>query len=276
MAIRVSSMSENVTEQLNQDLAKRRWFSIQCDNQKRSPLLRLSEAPPPQLQRRQVRGMVRQPRYVCATFHGCQIRSALLVDACAIPMCQAMGLFQNGIYQTGQENRSAVWDPPNSFNFHCPPFPSKLFPVEKLLLDHNQVFPCRILTEDRENILPDPSTIYHIPVPSLTMFPSKSDHNLVLLSPSYTPVVQQQSVTVRTVRKWSDSAMDCLQDPLETTNWSALCEPHGEDLDGLTDCVSDYNKFCTETSSQVWLPLLKVLGVEMVWLRDWPAPQGRA
>ncbi|TWW53288.1 hypothetical protein D4764_0092150 [Takifugu flavidus] len=76
----------------------------------------------------------------------------------------------------------------------------------------------------------------------------KSDHNLVLLSPSYTPVVQQQPVTVRTVRKWSDGAMDCLRDALETTNWSALCEPHGEDLDGLTDCVSDYIKFCTENS----------------------------
>ncbi|TWW66930.1 hypothetical protein D4764_20G0009620 [Takifugu flavidus] len=76
----------------------------------------------------------------------------------------------------------------------------------------------------------------------------KSDHNLVLPSPSYTPVVQQQSVTVRTVMKWSDGAMDCLRDALETTNWSALCEPHGEDLDGLAGCVSDYIKFCTENS----------------------------
>ncbi|TWW59307.1 hypothetical protein D4764_06G0008370 [Takifugu flavidus] len=76
----------------------------------------------------------------------------------------------------------------------------------------------------------------------------KSDHNLVLLSPSYTPVVKQQSVTMRTVMKWSNGAMDCLRDALETTNWSALCEPHGEDLDGLTDCVSDYIKFCTENS----------------------------
>ncbi|TWW62608.1 hypothetical protein D4764_04G0012550 [Takifugu flavidus] len=42
--------------------------------------------------------------------------------------------------------------------------------------------------------------------------------------------------------------MDRLRDALETTNWSALCEPHGEDLDGLTDCVSDYIKFCTENS----------------------------
>lgn len=54
-------------------------------SQKCSPLLRLSEAPPPQLQRRQVRRMMRRPRYVCATFHGCQIRGALVVDACAIP-----------------------------------------------------------------------------------------------------------------------------------------------------------------------------------------------
>ncbi|XP_040886592.1 uncharacterized protein LOC121176566 isoform X1 [Toxotes jaculatrix] len=76
----------------------------------------------------------------------------------------------------------------------------------------------------------------------------KSDHSLVLLSPSYTPVVQQQPVTVRTVRKWSNGAMDALRDALETTDWPALYEPHGDDLDELTDCVSEYIKFCTDNS----------------------------
>lgn len=29
--------------------------------------------------------------------------------------------------------------------------------------------------------------------------------------------------------------------------WS-LYEPHGEDINGLTDCVSEYIKFCTDNS----------------------------
>ncbi|XP_078802582.1 uncharacterized protein LOC144991990 [Oryzias latipes] len=74
----------------------------------------------------------------------------------------------------------------------------------------------------------------------------KSDHNLVLLSPSYIPVVKQKQVTVRNITKWSDGATESLQDALETTDWSVLYESHGDDLDGLTDCVSDYIKFCTE------------------------------
>ncbi|XP_078802203.1 uncharacterized protein LOC144991899 [Oryzias latipes] len=76
----------------------------------------------------------------------------------------------------------------------------------------------------------------------------KSDHNLVLLSPSYIPVVKQKQVTVRNITKWSDGATESLQDALETTDWSVLYESHGDDLDGLTDCVSDYIKFCTENS----------------------------
>ncbi|KAK0132218.1 hypothetical protein N1851_032982 [Merluccius polli] len=76
----------------------------------------------------------------------------------------------------------------------------------------------------------------------------RSDHNLVLLSPSYKPVVQQHPVTVRTVRKWSPGAMDTLRGVLEATDWDALNEPHGEDIDGLTDCVSEYIGFCIDNT----------------------------
>ena len=41
----------------------------------------------------------------------------------------------------------------------------------------------------------------------------RSDHNLVQLSPSYKPVVQQQPV--RSVRKWSPEGMESLQGVLE-------------------------------------------------------------
>ncbi|XP_069375176.1 uncharacterized protein [Paralichthys olivaceus] len=76
----------------------------------------------------------------------------------------------------------------------------------------------------------------------------RSDHNLVLLSPSYKPVVQRHPVKVRTVRKWSPEAMESLRGALEATHWDALYEPHGEDIDGLTDCVSEYIGFCIDNT----------------------------
>ena len=30
------------------------------------------------------------------------------------------------------------------------------------------------------------------------------------------------------------------------TDWPALCEPHGEDIDGLTECITDYINFCVD------------------------------
>ncbi|CAJ1081508.1 uncharacterized protein LOC121656906 [Xyrichtys novacula] len=76
----------------------------------------------------------------------------------------------------------------------------------------------------------------------------KSDHNLVLLSPLYKPVVQQHPVTVKTVRKWSHEAMETLRGALEATDWDALYEPHGEDIDGMTDCISEYIGFCIDNT----------------------------
>ena len=67
----------------------------------------------------------------------------------------------------------------------------------------------------------------------------RSDYNQVLLSSLYKPVVQQHPVAVRTVRKWSPEAMETLRGALEATDWDALYKPHGEDIDGLTDCVSE-------------------------------------
>lgn len=30
--------------------------------------------------------------------------------------------------------------------------------------------------------------------------------------------------------------------------WEELCNPHGEDIDSLTDCITDYIKFCVENT----------------------------
>lgn len=43
-------------------------------------------------------------------------------------------------------------------------------------------------------------------------------------------------------------AYKALQAYFEETDSQALCEPHGEDLDGLTECITDYNNFCVDCS----------------------------
>ncbi|KAL0147202.1 hypothetical protein M9458_057492, partial [Cirrhinus mrigala] len=69
----------------------------------------------------------------------------------------------------------------------------------------------------------------------------RSDHNLVYLQPIYLPKV----------REWSKEASAALQDCMETTDWVALCEPHGADTDNLTDCVTEYINFCVDCTVPV-------------------------
>ncbi|KAI4904532.1 hypothetical protein NFI96_034261 [Prochilodus magdalenae] len=75
-----------------------------------------------------------------------------------------------------------------------------------------------------------------------------SDHNLVSISSKYVPQVKSQPVTTRTVRRWSEETSEVLQDCFETTDWTALYEPHGEDIDGLTECITDYINFCVDST----------------------------
>lgn len=76
----------------------------------------------------------------------------------------------------------------------------------------------------------------------------RSDHNLVSLRPQYVPVVRRQVVKKKTVRKWTKEANGSLQDCFATTDWNALCDPHGEDIDGLTQCITDYINFCVDSN----------------------------
>ena len=82
-----------------------------------------------------------------------------------------------------------------------------------------------------------------------TAFPplGRSDHNLVFLAPKYVPLVQRQPVSTRTVRKWTPGANEALQDCFETTDWDVLCVPHGEDINNMTDCITEYINFCEQT-----------------------------
>lgn len=81
------------------------------------------------------------------------------------------------------------------------------------------------------------------PLPPL----GKSDHNLVYLQPQYTPLVQRQPVTTRSIRRWTPEKEDALRDCYDTTDWDVLLSPHGEDIEGATHCLTDYLNFCVDT-----------------------------
>lgn len=77
----------------------------------------------------------------------------------------------------------------------------------------------------------------------------KSDHNLVHLQPRYTPLVRRQPITTRTVRRWTPEAEEALRDCFGCTDWSVLLDPHGDDIEGATQCLTDYINFCTDIAA---------------------------
>nr|XP_057907087.1 uncharacterized protein LOC131104187 [Doryrhamphus excisus] len=76
----------------------------------------------------------------------------------------------------------------------------------------------------------------------------RSDHNLVHLQPVYKPLVRRLPAVSRTVKRWSDEADEALKDCFNTTVWEELFHPHGDDIDSLTDCITDYINFCVENT----------------------------
>lgn len=81
--------------------------------------------------------------------------------------------------------------------------------------------------------------------------PRRSDHKLVLLTSTYTPVFQQQPVTTSTVRRWSLKANETLQGCFEATDWDAFCERYGNDIN-----------FCVDTT----IPNVTVLPSGKPWI----------
>ncbi len=55
----------------------------------------------------------------------------------------------------------------------------------------------------------------------------KSDHDMVHLSPSYTPAVKRLPVATRTSRGWHPGADEALRCCFETTDWEVFCEEYG-------------------------------------------------
>ncbi|TWW68206.1 hypothetical protein D4764_19G0000040 [Takifugu flavidus] len=86
---------------------------------------------------------------------------------------------------------------------------------------------------------------YHsLPLPPL----GRADHNLEHLQPVYKPLVQRQPAVTRTVKKWSEEAKEGLKDCFNTTLRDVFSDAHGEDIDNLTNCITDYINFCVENT----------------------------
>ncbi|XP_039892382.1 uncharacterized protein LOC120736396 [Simochromis diagramma] len=82
------------------------------------------------------------------------------------------------------------------------------------------------------------------PLPPL----GKSDHNLVHLVPVYEPLVRREPPATRTVQRWSEESEEALKDCFESTVWEVICDDHGEDIDSLTTCITDYINFCVDNT----------------------------
>ncbi|XP_019751973.1 uncharacterized protein LOC109531879 [Hippocampus comes] len=76
----------------------------------------------------------------------------------------------------------------------------------------------------------------------------RADHNLVFFESVYKPLVHRQPAVTRMVRKWSTEAEDALRDCFDTTRWELFSEVHEEDIDALTDTITDYINFCEENT----------------------------
>lgn len=73
----------------------------------------------------------------------------------------------------------------------------------------------------------------------------KSDHNVVLLMPTYKQALKRNPKTVKQVKVWNDATSDKLSGCFACTDWSVFQEACS-DLSELVDTVSSYILFCEE------------------------------
>lgn len=61
----------------------------------------------------------------------------------------------------------------------------------------------------------------------------------------------------RTVQLWSEEASVKLMDCFQTTDWSTFYSSYGDDINGLTHCITDYINFCVDSTvpTQVGSPI---------------------
>lgn len=59
--------------------------------------------------------------------------------------------------------------------------------------------------------------------------------------------MRRQPITTQSVSKWSPEVEETIRDCFDTTAWSVLLESHGEDIEGVTQCLTEYMNFCMDT-----------------------------
>ncbi len=75
----------------------------------------------------------------------------------------------------------------------------------------------------------------------------ESDHNLIHLVATYRPLVMQQVASTRTVKVWSKDTEETLKECFQATDWELFQEDYGDDIEGLSHCITDYIRFCEDT-----------------------------
>ena len=63
----------------------------------------------------------------------------------------------------------------------------------------------------------------------------------------YKPAVSQQSANTRTLKVWSREAEEALQDCLQTQTGTCSLDDHTEDIEELSQCITDYICFCKDS-----------------------------
>ena len=64
----------------------------------------------------------------------------------------------------------------------------------------------------------------------------------------YKPLVNRQPVEICTVKAWTDESEEALRDCFDSTVWEELCVSHGEVIDSLIGCITDYINFCADNA----------------------------
>ena len=80
------------------------------------------------------------------------------------------------------------------------------------------------------------------PLPSL----GESDHNNVLLTPSYKPAYKRTKPTFKTVCVWTRETAEELKDCFGSTDWDLFVEANNNNIDKISEVVTDYINYCSE------------------------------
>lgn len=72
------------------------------------------------------------------------------------------------------------------------------------------------------------------------------------MCPCYVPIVGREPVTTRSIRRWSEEVLAEQQSCFEVADWETLCEPHLKDINGLTECITEYITFYIDFIFLAW------------------------